>query len=161
MIYLKKIDIFIHKMQTQNIVKDCTASTPIVDVKIADIIDINRLSLVSANDDELRNELLKDLMNNIDVRIKTIEEAYSNSEWDKIIYCSHDLKGSCAQLGINKLSDVMKKINELSKYLNDNHDKSHDLRPLIERSHDLRPLIKRSHDLCSKLKIAVTKLCHT
>ena len=78
----------------------------------------------------------------IEIQLTEIKTGLNNDNWELIHDASHSLKGSCAQLGIYKFAEVMKKINIIAK----------------KKSGNIDELLKRTDDLFDKLKYIRTTM---
>jgi len=76
---------------------------------------INEILELSGGDDSLLIELFELFLFDTKILVEGIALAFKKSDWDKLEYDLHTLKGLCGTIGANPLFEVCKILNERVK----------------------------------------------
>ncbi|MDH5721009.1 MAG: Hpt domain-containing protein [Spirochaetia bacterium] len=77
--------------------------------------NINQLRELSGGTDDLLVELVEKFIENGKRYISDIEKAYAGSDWDKIRFAVHTMKGSALSLGLSPMGEYLSDLNQKAK----------------------------------------------
>ncbi|MDH5718481.1 MAG: Hpt domain-containing protein [Spirochaetia bacterium] len=77
--------------------------------------NLQQLRELSGGTDDLLIELVEKFITNSKQYLANAEEGYKNSDWDKIRFAVHTMKGSALSLGLTPLGEFMTELNKQAK----------------------------------------------